>query len=95
MEKFREHVLPFLTDGYIRYSTPDQGPQTISADHFRKSFSRIAATELPHIGLRSLYYRSLEHPGLVMRFRVSGSTYSATLAPRSEFGQQLEGMGVL
>lgn len=94
MEKFDNYMLPFLADGYVRYSTPDKGPQTVSAGHFRKSFRRIAASELPNIGLRSYYYQSLENPDLVMRFRVSSSTYTATLAPRKEFEQQLKALGV-
>lgn len=92
MYKFRAHVLPLLADGHIRYATPDKGPQAISAGRFMKSFARIAADELPHIGICSLYYRSLEDPGLVMRLRVSGGAYSAMLAPRGEFERQLKGM---
>ena len=94
MEKFDTYLLPFLADGNIRYNTTDKGPQTISADYFRKNFERIAATELPNIGQRSYYYQNLENTNLVMRFRVSNSTYTATLAPRKEFEPLLKAMGV-
>lgn len=94
MEKFNEHVLPFLADGYIKYSTSQgEGAQIVSVDYFRRNFKRIAATELPNIGLRSYYYKSLENPELVMRIRVPSNTYTAILAPRIEFEQQLKAIG--
>lgn len=57
MKEFNEYVLPFLKDGHIRYQ--DGGAaRSMSAEYFRNSFKKVAATELPHIGQRSFYYQS-------------------------------------
>ncbi|MFD3002835.1 hypothetical protein ACFS7Z_20875 [Pontibacter toksunensis] len=95
MEKFNEHVLPFLEGGCIRYQHNGEA-KAMSADYFRRNFRNVAATELPHIGQRSFYYQSVQDPDLVLRFRLSQTTgLSAVLMLHSDFEKQLKALGRL
>jgi len=88
MEKFNEHVLPFFESGYIRYLA-DGVVKSMSVEYFQNNFSKIAGTELPHIGHRYYYYQSNENPELVMRFRISQNVgLSASIILYSEFENQ-------
>ncbi|MCC9135119.1 hypothetical protein ACFSKU_18485 [Pontibacter silvestris] len=84
MEKFMEYILPFLKDGYIKYSTADKGVQTVSADYFRKNFRRLATPMLQSIDQCTYYYERVDEPNLVMRFIISENAYSATLISQKD-----------
>ena len=90
MESFNEYILPFLEGDTIRYQHEGVA-KSVSADYFRNNFRKVAATELPNIGQRTLYYQSTENPDLVFRFRVSEATgVSAMLVLYGEFEKQMK-----
>ncbi|TXK22480.1 hypothetical protein FVR03_22950 [Pontibacter qinzhouensis] len=80
MRKISEHLLPFLSSGYIDYSILDKGSKRISVKYFEINFKLIAYSELPHLQKYSYYYQNMNEPDLLMYIRVTDAGYDALLA---------------
>jgi len=69
MDNFQEYVLLFLENSNIKYLA-DGEVKTMSIEYFQKSFTRIAAIELPNNEQCYFYYQNIESSELVMCFRI-------------------------
>lgn len=80
-----EYVLPFLKDGYIKYSTANKGVQAVSAEYFKRNFRKIGAPAQHNTDSRAFYFQRIDEPNLVLRFIISEDNFSASLISYKEF----------